>query len=44
MTRLVMLAALLALVAGCPKPAVRPYPPPSADELMAALRARATQR
>lgn len=28
------------LVAGCPKPAVRPYPPPSAQELMAALRAR----
>jgi len=29
------------LVAGCPKPAVRPYPPPSADELLAALRGRA---
>jgi outer membrane lipoprotein-sorting protein len=35
------LAAALALLAGCPKPAVRPYPPPSADELMTALRARA---
>ncbi|HEX9103365.1 MAG TPA: DUF4292 domain-containing protein, partial [Polyangia bacterium] len=35
--------ALVAVVvlAGCPKPAVRPYPPPTADELMAALRARA---
>lgn len=33
---------LLALVwlAGCPKPAVRPYPPPSGQELLAALRAR----
>jgi outer membrane lipoprotein-sorting protein len=29
------------LLAGCPKPAVRPYPPPTAEELMAALRARA---
>lgn len=26
---------------GCPKPAVRPYPPPSGEELLAALRARA---
>ncbi len=35
--------ALVAVVlfAGCPKPAVRPYPPPTANELMAALRARA---
>ena len=29
------------LLAGCPKPAVRPYPPPTGEELMAALRARA---
>ena len=28
------------LLAGCPKPAMRPYPPPTAQELMAALRAR----
>ena len=35
--------ALVAVVlfAGCPKPAVRPYPPPTAAELMAALRGRA---
>ena len=35
--------ALVAVVmlAGCPKPAVRPYPPPTADELLAAMRARA---
>ena len=37
----IVVAALVPLVAGCPKPAVRPYPPPSADELMAALRGRA---
>jgi outer membrane lipoprotein-sorting protein len=41
MKRVAMVVALLPLVAGCPKPAVRPYPPPSADELMAALRSRA---
>ena len=41
MKRLAVVVALLPLVAGCPKPAMRPYPPPSADELMAALRARA---
>lgn len=29
------------LLTGCPKPAVRPYAPPTADELMTALRARA---
>jgi outer membrane lipoprotein-sorting protein len=34
------IASLLAL-AGCPKPAVRPYPPPTAEELMAALKSRA---
>src|SRR4051812_48137480 len=34
-------ALLAASLAGCPKPAVRPYPPPSGDELLAALRARA---
>jgi outer membrane lipoprotein-sorting protein len=39
MRGVIVVAALLA--AGCPKPAVRPYPPPSADELMAALRGRA---
>lgn len=34
--------ALVAVVlAGCPKPAVRPYPPPTGEELLAALRARA---
>jgi outer membrane lipoprotein-sorting protein len=33
--------AVVPLLAGCPKPAVRPYPPPSADELMTALRQRA---
>lgn len=32
--------AALVAVAGCPKPAVRPYPPPTAEELLAALRAR----
>src|SRR5262250_1879551 len=37
----IVCAALLPLVAGCPKPAVRPYPPPTAEELMAALRGRA---
>lgn len=37
----IVVAALVPLVAGCPKPAVRPYAPPSADELMAALRGRA---
>jgi len=36
-----VVAALVPLMAGCPKPAVRPYPPPSADELMVALRGRA---
>jgi outer membrane lipoprotein-sorting protein len=36
-----IVAALVPLLAACPKPAVRPYPPPTADELMAALRARA---
>jgi outer membrane lipoprotein-sorting protein len=41
MKRLAIVAVLLPLVAGCPRPAVRPYPPPSADELMTALRARA---
>jgi outer membrane lipoprotein-sorting protein len=41
MKRLAVVVALLPLVAGCPKPAVRPYPPPSADELMTALRTRA---
>ncbi|MGZ3408095.1 MAG: hypothetical protein ACXVAN_16710, partial [Polyangia bacterium] len=41
MKRVAMVVALLPLVSGCPKPAVRPYPPPSADELMAALRSRA---
>jgi outer membrane lipoprotein-sorting protein len=39
--RALVLAALVPLVAACPKPAVRPYPPPTADELMAALRGRA---
>jgi outer membrane lipoprotein-sorting protein len=39
--RALVLAALLPLVAACPKPAVRPYAPPTADELMAALRGRA---
>lgn len=29
------------LLAGCPKPAVRPYPPPTAAELMSALKSRA---
>src|ERR1700744_5953764 len=33
--------AVVPLLAGCPKPAERPYPPPSADELMSALRTRA---
>ena len=39
--RAFVLAALVPLLAACPKPAVRPYPPPTADELMAALRGRA---
>jgi outer membrane lipoprotein-sorting protein len=39
--RAMVLAALVPLLAACPKPAVRPYPPPTADELMAALRGRA---
>jgi outer membrane lipoprotein-sorting protein len=39
--RALVLAALVPLVAGCPKPAVRPYPPPTGEELMTALRARA---
>ncbi len=39
--RALLIAAVLPLVAGCPKPAVRPYPPPSAEELMTALRTRA---
>src|SRR6476646_1797375 len=38
MRGVIVVAALL--VAGCPKPAVRPYPPPTAEELMAALRGR----
>lgn len=41
MTRAWYVAAVALLLAGCPKPAVRPYPPPSAEELMTALRARA---
>ena len=37
-----LVAVLLAAsFAGCPKPAARPYPAPSADELLSALRARA---
>jgi outer membrane lipoprotein-sorting protein len=36
-----LLLAAMPFVAACPKPAVRPYPPPTAEELMAALRARA---
>ncbi len=39
--RAFVIAALVPLVAGCPKPAVRPYPPPTAEELMATLRGRA---
>jgi outer membrane lipoprotein-sorting protein len=42
--RTVLRASLISgalLVVGCPKPAVRPYPPPTAEELMAALRGRA---
>lgn len=34
-------ALVVVALAGCPKPAVRPYPPPTAEELMAALRGRA---
>lgn len=41
MIRAWIVATLLPLLAACPKPAVRPYPPPTADELMAALRGRA---
>src|SRR4051812_20740217 len=42
MTRASLLLCGLAalLLCGCPKPAVRPYPPPTGEELMAALRAR----
>jgi len=39
--RALVVVALVPLLAACPKPAVRPYPPPTADELMAALRGRA---
>jgi outer membrane lipoprotein-sorting protein len=33
--------AVALLLAGCPKPAVRPYPPPTAEQLLESLRARA---
>lgn len=42
MTRRILFAALVLLAAGCPRqgPIARPYPPPSADQLLAAVRAR----
>jgi outer membrane lipoprotein-sorting protein len=42
MTRRLLLAAVVVLAAGCPRPGpiARPYPPPGADQLLAALRAR----
>jgi outer membrane lipoprotein-sorting protein len=44
MGRTLLLASLFAIVPACaPPPAQRPYPPPTAGELLAALRARADQ-
>jgi len=42
MTRRILFVALVLLAAGCPRqgPIARPYPPPSADQLLAAVRAR----
>jgi outer membrane lipoprotein-sorting protein len=36
-----LVALVVPLLAGCPKPAVRPYPPPSGEELLTVLKARA---
>ncbi|MDB4969547.1 MAG: hypothetical protein JWN44_5236 [Myxococcales bacterium] len=41
MIRASLLCGVVLLAAGCPKPAMRPYPPPTGEELLAALRGRA---